>query len=171
MHDGEQISHAENRVVLILADIDGDFLTAVLNDNAVQREGDCRPLILLYTAVIMGLEKCELLLLIKRVLLQIHAGGVDVSRSEADALIQRQLAHYTEYDRLFTVDKVELIPGFVFLSSLKLLEAGSLGKSYCLGNSLALGLSSIKESLVVLAEFGSLCNLFILQQEPCVLVV
>ena len=84
---------------------------------------------------------------------------------------QRQLAHYTEYDRLFTVDKVELIPGFVFLSSLKLLEAGSLGKSYCLGNSLALGLSSIKESLVVLAEFGSLCNLFILQQEPCVLVV
>ena len=61
-------------ILFILTDIYGNARSVSLDDDTVKRKRDGGPLVLLDTAIVMGLEKSHFGILVKRVLLQIESG-------------------------------------------------------------------------------------------------
>ena len=55
----KQVSHAETALVRIVAPLDVDNGSVGLYDNAVESQRNSRPLVLLETAIVVGLEKSE----------------------------------------------------------------------------------------------------------------
>ena len=116
---GEQVGHHEFRLIRLVTDGHIDLAAVAADDHAVQGEGDCRPLVFFDAAVIMGFEQGHLKILIKRVGLEIQAGGVNVRRGNPHALAHALFADDGEDNGFFTVQAVNLIARLVFLLRIK----------------------------------------------------
>ena len=73
---GKKIGDHKFGVAFIIAYANGDAGAVFLINYAVKRKGNRRPLIFFDTAVIMGLEIAELLILIKRIGLEVEPRGI-----------------------------------------------------------------------------------------------
>ena len=104
----EKIGHAEGRLGSLFADDDVLHRAVLLGDDAMQREGNRDPLILLDAAVIMRIEVGETAVLIERILLDVEAARVDVCTENRQAVFQRLRAYMKERDRLLHVGAVNL---------------------------------------------------------------
>ena len=76
----------------------------------------CNILILLDAAVVMSIKDCKIILLIKRILLNIHSGAVDVSSENIDTLRERLLTDLEHNHGLVHPYGVNLISCLKFLS-------------------------------------------------------
>ena len=94
----EQIGDTDNGVGEVFTDNDIDEGTVLLCNYAVQRKGNGDPLVLLDTAVVVGIEICNVGILIHGILLEVHAGGVDMCADDIDALFKGLLTHLEEHD-------------------------------------------------------------------------
>ena len=70
----QKIAHAEYRITRLVSDTHFDHGAVLFRNDAVQSQRQCHPLVLLDTAVIMGLEIREAALLKEGMLLEIEAG-------------------------------------------------------------------------------------------------
>jgi len=70
----EKIADAENRIVVVLSDNDVDGGTVGKAYDSVKSKRDGSPLILLDTAVVVGLKVCYIVVLVKGILLEIKTG-------------------------------------------------------------------------------------------------
>ena len=137
---GEKVGNAEYRVAFVLADV---YLygAAVSTDNyAVKCKRDSAPLILLDSAVVMGLEVSGLLVFKERVLLHIKTGRVNVSGCNMNALFHRLPAYDRKDNCLASVVVINLVAGFKAHISLKFLVACLLGSGNCEIRNLSLDL-------------------------------
>ena len=75
----QQIGNEEHRIFRLLAYSHLHHSTVLFHDDAVDRQRDRHPLVLFDAAVVMGIQQGETAVFIQRVLLHIHAGGIDVS--------------------------------------------------------------------------------------------
>ena len=82
---GEQVGYNEFRLIRLLADAHIDLAAVAADDHAVQREGNCRPLVFFDAAVIMGFEQGHLKILIEWVGLEIKAGRINMRRGNPHA--------------------------------------------------------------------------------------
>ena len=106
---GEKVGDAEDRVILVLADGHGYRHAVLERDDAVdgKREGD--PLIFLDAAVVAGVERDDLVLLLERVLLDVETRGVDVGAEDVDAVLERLRADLDEHEALVTDGGIYLV--------------------------------------------------------------
>ena len=106
---GEKVGDAEDRVVLVLADGHGHRHAVLEGDDAVdgEREGD--PLILLDAAVVAGVERDDLVLLLERVLLDVEAWRVDMGAEDVDTVLERLRADLDEHEALVTDGGIYLV--------------------------------------------------------------
>ena len=105
----EQVGHAEDRVALVLAHVDGHDRAVLLGDDAVHRERQRDPLVLLDAAVVVRVEVQQLVALEQRVLLQVEARRVDVRAQDVEAAHQRISADVREDDGLAVRLRVHLV--------------------------------------------------------------
>ena len=147
----EQVADNELRLALFVADGDSYLLAVRLDDNAVERKRDCRPLIFLYTAVVVSLEERNLAILVHGVGLDIETGRVDMRRRDLDSVAQRACAENGENDRLFFYIEPDLVARRILLRRVELLEAARLGELLRKRGYLALGSVVAEEGFVSLA--------------------
>ena len=148
---GEQIVHGKHRVARAGADGHLNGLAVLQGHHAVEFQGDGHPLILADAAIVVGLEKGQLAVLIKGAGLQIQPGRVDVGGGDVGALAQGRGADDRQHDGLAPVDPVDLVSGLQGHSGGEGLEALGLGQRLGGGNALPLRLTQVQELFVVLA--------------------
>ena len=83
----------------------------LLGHHAVKLQGDGDPLVLADAAVVMGLEKGQLTVLVQGVGLQVQAGGVDMGGHDLGALFQALLAYDSQHDALAPVYAIDTVAG------------------------------------------------------------
>ena len=147
----EQIGNAENRVVLVLADIDGDGGAVLANNNTVERQRNGGPLISLDAAVVVGLKERKLLVLVKGVRLQVKAGGVDVRRRNVKSFFERTAADFRKEERFVAVVYVDLVACNIFFARLKGNKALFFEHGNAPVDELAFGFAGADELFVVFA--------------------
>ena len=149
---GEQVGDYKLRVALILAEADGDLGAVLAADDAVKRQGDGGPLILLDAAVVMGLEESEVSILIKRIGLEVEPRGVDMGGDYLCAALKALFAEYAQDEGLALVVVINLVAGLVAAVGVKRDEAVLLGKGLDISRHFTFGLAAVKEINVIAAE-------------------
>ena len=96
----QQIRHAKNRVIGIFADFHVDDAAVLLRHDAVQRQRDGDPLVMLDAAIVMRVQKGEIVRLVQRVLLHVQTRAVDVRAQDVHALCKRPAAQLYQDDGL-----------------------------------------------------------------------
>ena len=147
---GQQIVNGELGVLRRAADRHGHGRAVLQGHHAAELQGDSHPLVLADTAVIVGLEKGQLRVLIERVGLEIQPGGVDVGRADVDALAEGPGTHHGQHQGLAPVDPVQLVARIDRHAAGEGLEALSLRQAHRLGYALPLRLACVQKLLVVL---------------------
>ena len=135
----QQIGDQEAFFVVLLAQTEVDAGPVELHHSAVQSERDSGPLVLLDAAVVMRLKHRQTAVLIKRVGLEVDAGGVYMGDGEAHAVVGTLLAYDRQTDILLTVDDIYAIAGLILLILLIFNKAVLNGELLDIGHSLALG--------------------------------
>ena len=97
---GKQVGHAEHRVSRVVADVHLHHLAVGFGHDAVKRQRQRRPLVVLYAAVVVRVQKREIARLVQRVLLDVEARRVDVRAQDVHAFGHRRGAHVHEDNRL-----------------------------------------------------------------------
>ena len=159
----QQVGDAEDGVALVLAHADVDDGAVLLGDDAVDGQRDGDPLVLLDAAVVVGVEREKVVLLLEGVLLEVDARRVDVGAQDVDAGLQVVGAEVDEHEGLAAVDDVDLVAGLELLArcdGLAELDVAALAR-HLDGGVAALALSLVvgDVGLVALAEVVQLVEL------------
>ena len=155
----QQVGHIQDGVIVVLTDGDGHNLTVLAVYNTVNSQGNGGPLILLDTAVVMGLQIGDLRILIQGIGLHIHTGGVHMRSADISAICQTLAADNGQQNALVPVVVVDLVTGLQIHTGFQLLKAVCLSGLYCPGSCLPFGLAGIHKGCVALAitfHFSSL---------------
>ena len=115
----------------------------------MQRKRNRCPLILLDAAVIMGLEHCQLVILIQGILLHVQTGRVNMRSAQTHALCDRCSTDHSGNDRLATVVYIDLVPCLEFHIRSKGNESLFLQQSRRILCSLTLGFGRIQKCHIV----------------------
>ncbi len=149
---GQQIGDAEDRVIRVLADGDGDGGAVPLRHHAVEGKGNGGPLVFLDAAVVVGFEVAQLLLLHQGVGLQVQAGAVDVGGLDAHPLPDIQGADGAGDEGLAPVVEVHLGPGGVLCAGDEGGIPRLLQQLHNSGDRLPLRFGMVQEALIGDAE-------------------
>ena len=153
---GQQVGDAEHGIVLVLTDGKVDAGAVGAGKHAVDGQRDGSPLVLAYTAVVVGAEVAHVVRLVQRVGTQVQTGAVDVGDDQTEALFIGLLADGSRHNSLVLLNEVDLLAGGVGLFGLKSLVAGSQQHLLADNGSLALGLGAVHKFLVALGKGSSL---------------
>ena len=148
----KQVSHAKTALVRIVAPLDVDNGSVGLYDNAMESQRNSRPLVLLETAIVVGLEKSEPVRLVQRIGLEVDSRRIDVGNRKTRTVLHAVFADYGKRDRLAAVNKINHVTRLVFRLGVVLGKAFSLCLCESLGNCLTLYGRSIEKALIALAE-------------------
>ena len=144
----QQVGDRELRILWILTDDDLNGLAVLLRHDAVdfQRDGD--PLVFLDAAVVMRLEKADLVLFVERDGLEVKARGIDVRRGDVRAMVERFTAHNGEHERLAAHALIDLCARLEHHAALIRHKAERFGLRDGLGHGLALGARGVQICLI-----------------------
>ena len=159
----QQVGYAEDWVVLIFTDGDGNNRTVFLVNIAVQCQRNGRPLIFLDAAVVMWSEEAQFSFFKQWVWFEVQSWRIYVSSQDLYAFFDWTCTHGAEDERFTAVIVVESFARQVFSASLKFMITVCLKQLDCLFNSLDLDLCSIHELFVVLSKRIRLVDFFIRQ--------
>ena len=96
----QKVGHAEHRVGRVVADVHLHHLAVGFGHDAVKRQRQRRPLVVLYAAVVVRVQQREVVRLVQRILLDVEARRVDVRPQDVHALGDRCGPHMYENDGL-----------------------------------------------------------------------
>ncbi len=105
----QKVRHAEYGVARLLANANLHDAAVLLRHDAVHRQRQRNPLVLLDAAVIMRIEVGEAAVLIERVLLDIEAAGINMRPEDVHALGEWLVADIEERQRLLHIHRVDFI--------------------------------------------------------------
>ena len=128
----QKIGNKEYGIVCILTNVQDNRLAVLFYDHAVNGKRSCDKLILLDAAVVMGIKISVAALLIQRVLLDIHAGAVNVCAQNIDALLHGTRPEAEQHHRLIHPGHVYLVAGLKLFPILLCLLDGT-GELYVSG--------------------------------------
>ncbi len=83
----QDIADTKYRVIFLFSDRNRNHASILFHNHAMQSKRKCHPLVFLDATVIMCIQKCHLRILIKGILLQIQAGGIDMGTQDIHALL------------------------------------------------------------------------------------
>ena len=163
----QQVRDVEDGVAGLITDIQRDGRAVLLDNNAVERQRQRHPLVLLDAAVVVRVEVRKVLILIQRILLDVNAGRVDVRAQNVHAALHRLLTDDEEHDILVhprTINAVARLERFTVLDDVhQVLEALCFRLTHALRDALTLGLAVVQECHIILCEGGKLF-LFVLRE-------
>ena len=154
---GQQIGDHQHGIVLVFAYGDGDGRAVLADHHTVERQGQSYPLVLLHTAVVMGLEEGDLGILIQGIGLQIHPGRVHMGGADVDTLFQGLLADDGQGDGLAVVIVIDFVAGLGGHAGNEGDETLLLGFSDGPGGCLPFGLACIDKRHITLGKSVDLC--------------
>ena len=167
----KKVGYNELRLPFFFAEADFYLRAVTQNDYAVERHRNRCPLIFLDSAVVVGLEKSNLVCFIERVRLKVKPGRINMSRCDSYTLADAFFADNGKDNRFFTVEIVNLVAGCVLLEFIKGNEALFL----CLGNNkfcdLSLSFVIVEKFFVILGEIHRLLKLCFINKICAVLFV
>ena len=140
-----------------MRDVDLNGASVLLDNNSVNRKRKCSVLVLLDAAVVMGIEKREVILFVKRIALNIHPGRIDMCSENVHSVAERLLSDPEQAYGLVHPYGIYLITGLkLLLRADKFVELNiSCGfrKIYDLVHAFPLGLAFGKEIDVLGIQF------------------
>ena len=154
----QKVGHAENRVILLFADNHIHHAAILLCYYAMesQRQGD--PLIFLDAPIIMGIKISHAAILIKRLLLQIKAAGINMRPQDCHALFHGHSADIEHGNSLLHADSIYLVPRLQAFTPLNNLLQITIALFPCLTDNLlsafTLRLAAAEKILVVFIQAG-----------------
>ncbi len=170
----QKIGYAEHRVAGVVAHVHVHHSAVGLGDNAMERQRQGYPLVVLDAAVVMGVQEGEPVAFVHGVLLQVQTGAVDVRAQDVQARIQRLSADAGKDERLTVHAGPHLVAGFKSRARrkrfAKRLVAGSFGLRNRGGKATTLGLVVGDEIDVAGGKRVQLFKLGIAVLFPCNLV-
>ena len=92
----QKIRNEKYRIILIIAHAQDHCLAVFLHNDAVNRKRDRHILVFLDASVIVGVQICDIAVLIERILLDIESGGVNVRTDNVDAVFEGRLADFKQ---------------------------------------------------------------------------
>ena len=146
--------------------------TVLLHRHAVDRKRQRHPLVFLHTAVIMGIQIRQICIFVKRILLYIQTGRVDMGSQNVHAVFQRFLSYVKKRHDLFHTHRIYFISGFDLFSGSFFLLQRNISRRFCLSyqffHALSFCFSRVEKQTV--SPGGLLQLLFILLCviQPCV---
>ena len=144
----QQVGDHQDGIVLVLTDGDGNGGAVLAAHNAVDGKRHTGPLILLDAAVVVGLEVGNFAVLIQRLGLHVHAGGVHMGGADVRTLGKRLLANHGNHKALAAVVQINLIAGLHVHAGHGRYKAIFLSHFGGPGGCLPLGLAGIHKSAV-----------------------
>ena len=96
----KQVGHAENGVARVLANVDVHNRAVLLGNHAMQGQRRGNPLIRLDAAVVVRVQKGQLVGLVNGILLNVQARAIDVRAQDVKTGLQRLGAQLQKDDRL-----------------------------------------------------------------------
>ncbi len=149
----QKIGYVEYRVGILLSYADVLFLSAGKHNNAVQREGNCRPLIFFNTAVIVRFKIAKTRLLIHGVGFKVKTGRIHMRDHNAYTVLCHVFLTDLYKKNIFApVQKVTLVARFQFFGKTERLKAVFQSKFFSLDRSVALGFRIIQKVFVAFRE-------------------
>ena len=152
----QQIRDKEYRIVLILADAQDHCLSTFLDDHAMDSKRNSHVLIFLDAAVIMRIQKSDLIVFIHGILFDIKTGRVNMSTKDIDAVLNglgTDLKHDHRLVHAYTVDPVACRQLPALPDRLTELDIAVLFRFvYKSVDTFALCLSLVKKALVVVSQ-------------------
>ena len=155
----QQVGHTEAAFVFFVAPLDLYARAVELDNNAVQRQRDRRPLVLLHAAVIVGLEERQVGGFIERIGLEVDARRINVCDRQTRTVFDAVFADDCERHRLASVDIVDLVACFVCRLGVKRNESRLFCCRDGVSDRLALHGRGIQKRLVALAKIVSCLDL------------
>ena len=148
---GQQVVDNELGILRLIADMNRQHRTIGKGNHTVklQRNGD--PLVFTDAAIVMGLEICQLRILIQGSRFQIQTGCVGVGGGDIGAAGQRLLADHRQHDALSAVVAIHLIACFQGHTGLERYKPPLLGQLDAVLHAKALGLAVVQKVLIGLA--------------------
>ena len=147
----QQVGHHQHGIIVILTDGNGDRGAVLAVNHTVDGQGNGDPLVLLDTAVVMGLEIGDPGILIQGIGLQVHPGGVNVGGADVGTLVQALFTDDSQDQGFVPVVVVDLVTGVKRHTGDQGLEAVGFsgGNGPC--DSLPLGFGSVDKGGIALA--------------------
>ena len=117
----QDIADTEYRIIFLLTNCKGNHASVLFHNDSVQSQRKGNPLVFLDAAIIMGIQKSHLGILIKRILLQIKTGRINVGTQDVHALLHRFRTNDKHSDflaHIVTEDLVSRLQAFSTLQDL-----------------------------------------------------
>ena len=112
----KDVGDAEDRVFGIVADCDVKLDSVPADDDSVDCQRHCEPLVVFDSAVVVGVEEDEFLVLVEWIRLQVEPWAVGVSSDEVEPFGQRRLADSGEEKGLSVDGAVDSVPRLELLA-------------------------------------------------------
>ena len=171
----EQVGNAEHGIARLVAHVDVDDGAVLLHHDAIQRQRNGYPLVMLDAAIVMSVKANLAVCLEQRVLLDIKTRGVDVRAQDVHAVLDGIAAQLDEDDGLAVRGGVHLIARLQGLTCavdvFDVAIAGGLRTSNGALREQTLGLVLRDEIDVVSTERLELGQRRLVVSLPCVLLV
>ena len=153
---GQQVRHAQHRVVSLFADGDGDGGSVLFDHDAVKGQREGHPLVFFNTSVIVSIQESQAAVFKKGILLEIQTGRVDVSAQNPHSVKQRAGSHPEDQECFFhhvSTDQVSGAGDQFFLNHVgQRYAAGGLQAVFHESGAFPFCLAGGKEFFVVLTE-------------------
>ena len=149
---GQQICYTEHRIAGVLADDYIQHGAVLTHHGAVQSQRQGSPLILLDTAIVVGLEECQTAVLIERIGLEVQPGGVDMADHHPHALFQILSTDGCQDQCLAPYIPVDPVAGLIAPVRIKGSIAGFLQHCHGGAHCFPLDFCMVEEGLVLLTE-------------------
>ena len=166
----QKICNYKFRFVILFANHNIRLRSVLADHNSMDCKRHRNPLILLHTAIIMGIQVSNLLLLIKRILLDINSRRINMSPQNIHTILNRLRSCLEEDDCPSHIIHINFITGFyrffIFPEFLHVPVSGFLCKTNCLSDTFSLRLSRIQTFPVLLIHPLQLLQMLLIINLP-----
>ena len=169
---GQQVADTHHRIIVFFTDADIQARAVLLHNHAVQRQFTRHPLVLLDTAVIMGIRQGKIPVFIQGILLQVQPRAVNMRTDNIHAFRQRLLSDMEGQHRLAHLVQINLIPGFQRLLLCNRLLQVDISRLLQSGNGVhhtfPFRLSGVDKCLIRLREIFQFLQFSFIIRFPCI---
>ena len=157
---GKYVGNYKDRIIFLFANANIHCAAVLFADNTVNGKRQGKPLVLLDSAVVVGVKVDNKVAFVDRVLLYVQTGRVYVGAKNVHALFQAVASYVKEGNGLSKLGKVNLVPCLYLFKRIYVLITILFCFFYKESNAFPLSLSLSQKILVSTNQFIILCHVF-----------
>ena len=116
----QQICDINHRIILILTDVYLHYTAVLFHKDTVHCKRKCYPLVFFHSSIVMGIQICQIRILVQWVLLDIQTRRINMGTEDIHTLFQSIFSNVKQRHDFFHSHRVNFVSDLQSLSSGKL---------------------------------------------------